>query len=74
MLRPLLVSLGGGTGVPSEPTPSPPTPDAPPPGYLTALFLGILFDTDLKACFLLFGGSGAGLTSSLCLSSFELIY
>jgi hypothetical protein len=53
MLRPLLVSLGGGTGVPSEPTPSPPTPDAPPPGYLTALFLGILFDTDLKACFLL---------------------
>jgi hypothetical protein len=44
MLRPVLVTLGGNTGVAYEPTPPPPTPNAPPPGCLIACFLGGLFD------------------------------
>jgi hypothetical protein len=67
ILRPLLVTLGGDTGVASEPTPPPPTPDAPPPGCLIACFLGGLFDAGFKACFLFFGGAGIDLASSLSL-------
>jgi hypothetical protein len=58
MLRPLLVTLGGDTGVASEPTSLLPTPDAPPPGYLIACFLGGLFDNGLEACFPFFGVVG----------------
>jgi hypothetical protein len=68
MLRPLLVTLGGDTDVASEPTPPPPTPDARPPGCLTACLLEDLFDPDLEACFLFFGGAGKGLASPLSLS------
>jgi hypothetical protein len=71
MLRPLLVTLGGDTGVASKPTSPLPTPNAPPPGCLIACFLGGLFDTGLEACFLFFRGSRTGLASSLSLSSFE---
>jgi hypothetical protein len=67
MLRPLLVTFGGDTGVASEPTPPPPTPNAPPPGGLIVCFLGGLFDASFEACFLFFGGAGIDLASSLSL-------
>jgi hypothetical protein len=67
ILRPLLVTLGGDTGVASQPTPPPPTPDAPPPGCLIACFLGGLFDAGFEACFLFYGGAGIDLASSLSL-------
>jgi len=58
MLRPLLMTLGGDTGVASEPTPPPPTPDAPSPSCPTACFLGGLFDAGFKACLLFLGVLG----------------
>jgi hypothetical protein len=73
MLRPLLVTLGGDTGVSSEPTPPPPTPDARLLGCLIACFLEGLFGPDLKACFLFFGGGGTGLASSLSLPLSQLL-
>lgn len=69
MLHPLLVTLGRDTGVASPPLP---TPDAPPPSCLIVCFLEGLFDIDFKANFLLLGGDGADLASSLSL--FELSF
>jgi hypothetical protein len=67
MLRPLLMTLGGDTGVSSEPTPPPLTPNARPLGCLVAYFLEGLFSPDLEGCFLFFGGGGTDLASSLSL-------
>jgi hypothetical protein len=67
MLRLLLVTLGRDTGVASRPTPLPPTLDAPLPSCLVAYFLGGLFNTSFKACFLFFSSARIDLASSLSL-------